>query len=101
MCEFPRSCKFYAHNIRKCIGYKFYCILGKTVTQCPLIASLYLPVCTQVSYNSIASLLNSSRVSASNGMNNLESFCLHLRGRVNDRCRLANLQGIKRPVSFI
>lgn len=28
--------------------------LGKTVTQCPLITSLYLPVCTQVS---IASLI--------------------------------------------
>lgn len=57
MCEFPRSCKFYAHNIRKCIGYKFYCIFGKTVTQCPMIASLYLPVCAQVSYDSIASLI--------------------------------------------
>lgn len=52
MCEFPRSCKFYAHNIRKCIGYKF-----AYVTQCPLIASLYLPVCAQVSYDSIASLI--------------------------------------------
>lgn len=41
----------------KCIGYKFYCIFGKTVTQCPLIASLYLPVCAQVSYDSIASLI--------------------------------------------
>lgn len=27
------------------------------VTQCPLIASLYLPVCAQVSYDSIASLI--------------------------------------------
>lgn len=67
MCEFLRLCKFYSHNIRKCIGYNFYCIYitymyfkamrGKTVTQYLLIASLYLPVCKIVSlYNSIASL---------------------------------------------